>query len=185
MSCETTYGQGISNAGGQIKTTDQALANRTHLKTSILFGSQNTNYKSEAKAQFLGEKTTQNNQGLTEKAREQHIKFEDRNGNTFISQTKSNFDYKGDPSQIKAVLDADRQADLRTHHFSYGNHANEFKENKEQPKPHVELAKPILPKKKGKDSVFFNSSPKRKDDFKTSNQTFVKWISPQPQVGMA
>jgi len=46
------------------------------------------------------------------------------------------------------------------------------------------VTKPIIPKK-GKDAIFGNSPGKNKGDFKTSNQTFVKWITPQPQFGMA
>lgn len=103
-----------------------------------------------------------------------------------ISQTKQQFNDKGDPSHIKSVLDADRKADLRAHHFAYGSHQEAQKrgvgESATMKQPEVQ--KPMVPRK-GKDAIFGGSPGKAKGDFKTSNQTFVKWITPQPQFGMA
>jgi hypothetical protein len=42
------------------------------------------------------------------------------------SVSKAHYDFKGDPSKIRAHLDESRKVDLRGHHFSYGSHTNAF-----------------------------------------------------------
>jgi len=95
---KSIYSQDISGTGGNLAGTEPALANRTHLKTSILFGNQGVNYHSEAKSQFLGEKNEGKKSALVDKAREQHFRFNDGGANEMISQTKQQFNDKGDPS---------------------------------------------------------------------------------------
>jgi hypothetical protein len=81
VSSETSYGQGISNTGNNLGSFGKGPSNRTHLKASIMFGNQGTDYKSEAKSQFLGEKNQnqQPNSVALEKNRAQHFKLSDAN----------------------------------------------------------------------------------------------------------
>jgi len=42
------------------------------------------------------------------------------------SVMRSEFDYKGNPNQIRQVLDPEIKKDLRQHHFSMGSHPSDY-----------------------------------------------------------
>lgn len=39
-----------------------------------------------------------------------------------LTVMKSQFDYKGNPAEIRQTLDENVKADLKQHHFKYGSH---------------------------------------------------------------
>lgn len=63
---------------------------------------------------------------MIEKNRAPNFKFGDGHTHEMTTVNKSQYDYKGNPVEIRSYLDEQKKADLKQHHFAMGSHTTEY-----------------------------------------------------------
>ena len=133
------------------------------------------------------------NKELIEKNRAHNFQLGDSNQIPNTTVSRATYDYKGNPMTIRQTLDENQKSDLKAHHFQMGSHPRDFTTKNQKPETltgthsqtHFE-GKPLL--KNSGQRIFggqsnlkaLGSPSKGGGDYKTTNQSFIKWIQPQP-----
>lgn len=70
---------------------------------------------------------------MIEKNRSPHFKFGDGTSQELQTVNRAQYDYKGNPVEIRQTLDENVKLDLKQHHFQYGSHQTDFLQSSKVP----------------------------------------------------
>ncbi|CDW73675.1 UNKNOWN [Stylonychia lemnae] len=193
---DTSYKAGLASADRIHNEIQNKSEEKKPVYPSINLGFGQNDYISEAKSKFQavqGDKEMAT-KSIIEKNRNPHFKFGDGLSHDMTSVSKQQFDYKGNASEIRGFLDESRKQDLKQHHFAMGSHTTEYQTsnqkqlNTDQTNNQLSAGAKFETKSLLKNSgqrIFGGNMPQGIQvgagaDYKTTNQSYIKWIQPAP-----